>query len=74
MKKLLVCLALFAIVPLTNSQEQTTKVYICKSSSSYAYHVKKNCGSLNRCKSEIVAISLEEAQKMGRKPCGNCSK
>lgn len=32
----------------------------------------KNCRGLGNCKGEIKQISLEEAKKKGRTPCGYC--
>jgi hypothetical protein len=52
---------------------KTTFVYICISSSSYAYHKDKYCRGLQRCTHEISYVSLEDAQnKYYRKPCKIC--
>lgn len=49
-------------------------VYICTSSSSYAFHVRRSCGALDNCLSYIDKIPVEEALDMGRRRCGRCSK
>ena len=49
----------------------STDVYVCNSSSSYAFH-KYQCSGLNRCKSGISEISKEKAESMGRTPCKIC--
>jgi hypothetical protein len=54
-----------------NSVEQT-KVYVVMSSSSYAYHKTKNCSAVKKATHEVKEVTLEEAQKMGRKPCKIC--
>ena len=49
-------------------------VYICTSSSSYAFHARITCGALNSCRSTIEKISVEEAWDMNRSPCQRCSR
>ena len=58
------------------SQSGTTMVYISTGNSAYAYHAKKECSRLKKCVAEghWKKITLAEAQKMGRKPCGVCYK
>lgn len=50
-----------------------TYVLICQSKTAKAYH-SHNCKGLDRCTHEIVKVTLEEAQQMGRTPCGFCYK
>jgi hypothetical protein len=48
-------------------------VYICNSTTAYAYHSIKDCSGLNRCTHEILKITKDEAvDKYGRKPCKVC--
>lgn len=48
-------------------------VYICYSSTSYAYHSSPNCRGLNRCTHEIIKVSLEDAKnKYNHRPCKIC--
>ena len=58
------------------SQSGTTMVYISTGNSAYAYHAKLECRTIKRCVAEghWKKITLAEAQKMGRKPCGVCYK
>lgn len=48
------------------------KVYICKSSSATKYHNSDECWGLNRCKSKIEEVSIEDAEDMGYTPCKIC--
>ena len=52
------------------TQISTNKVYICKGKSSKKYHLKKNCGGLSNCATDISEVSLEAAKKLGRGLCG----
>lgn len=68
MKHLLIVIVLL-LLPASNQ-----KVYICTGSSSRCYHKTSTCYGLNNCKGEIKKITLEEAQRMGRRECGICYK
>jgi hypothetical protein len=58
------------LVPLLITTQQ--KVYICKSSASYAYHAKM-CQGLRKCTHEIVSVTVKEAiESRHKKPCGYC--
>jgi hypothetical protein len=48
------------------------KVYVCDSKSSVAYHEKKDCSGLKKCKHEIIYITKTEAQNKGKRPCKIC--
>ncbi|SHN40449.1 hypothetical protein [Chitinophaga sp. CF418] len=51
---------------------QFTKVYICKSPTSYSYH-KGYCEGLKRCTHNIDSVTVQEAKTMGKDhPCGYC--
>ena len=45
-------------------------VYICTGQYAKAYHRNKNCSGLGNCKGEIKQVSLEDAKRKGRTPCG----
>lgn len=50
---------------------QSQMVYICDSDGAYAYHLKKDCQGLKRCKHTVLFVSKEEAFKRGKKKfCG----
>lgn len=48
------------------------KVLICTGSSSTSYHIDPDCYGLQNCSEQISQISLSEAIRKGRKPCGFC--
>jgi hypothetical protein len=50
---------------------ENTEVLICKGSASYAYH-DNYCQGLNKCKAQVVKMSIDQAKDIGRKPCGYC--
>ena len=50
----------------------STNVYICTGPKSECYHKTSSCKGLNRCTGDIRRITLEEAVKMGRRPCKIC--
>lgn len=79
MKKLLFLTML--LIPLSigvqagqESAQDAPKVYICQGSKSACYHSNPNCSGLRRCSTELKAITLDEAKKMGRRPCKVCCK
>jgi hypothetical protein len=47
------------------------QVYICDSRTASKYHKSAFCGHLKTCKSQIMKISLKEAQDRGRTLCGH---
>lgn len=54
-----------------DTTEIVNKVYLCKGSRSYAYHLDPSCKGLSKCFSNVVVVSKEEAiDKEGRKLCG----
>ena len=55
-------------------QSKSSKVYICTGPQSKRYHITQNCRGLSKCSGTIKTITLEDAQKMGRTPCGYCCK
>jgi hypothetical protein len=48
------------------------KVYLCGGGSAYAYHSSDNCNGLNRCSHGVSAVTVAEAEGMGRRPCKKC--
>lgn len=48
------------------------KVYVCGGGSAYAYHSSEGCGGLNRCSHGVSAVTVAEAEGMGRRPCKKC--
>lgn len=64
-------LFLFSIIFLSSadktiSHPESKKVYICDSASSKKYHLKSNCKGLEKCESEVVKMTKEEAVEKGK--------
>ena len=72
--KNLLCILLLTAGPAVCGYDSKKTVYICTGTSSYAYHVNKNCSGLNNCKDEIKSVTLSEAEQQNRKPCKKCCK
>jgi uncharacterized protein YceK len=80
MKKLLLLLASAALltgcgsaVAQSNDKETNGEiVYICTGGYSKRYHSTRSCKGLRNCGGTIKAISIEEAEEMGRTPCQIC--
>jgi hypothetical protein len=82
MKKFLLFLALSASLisfttnsRINNSNAQTSQdsVYICKSSSAYAYHSTLECRGLQHCTHGIIKVSLYDAIHVyGHRACKIC--
>lgn len=47
-------------------------VYICTGTQSKRYHKTEDCIGLSKCSRSIEEISIEEAEELGRTPCGYC--
>ena len=47
----------------------TDYVYICEGPYSKVYHKSNDCKGLSNCSTKIYKVTLEEAVKMGRRPC-----
>jgi len=69
MKSLLIAFSFFL---LSFSQSSNGVVFVCDSSTSYAYHSYQNCRGLNRCKHQIISVTENQAQNMGKRPCKIC--
>jgi uncharacterized protein YceK len=80
MKKLLLLLASVALLTgcgsaVTQSNDKEAKgetVYICTGGYSKRYHATRSCKGLRNCGGTIKAISIEDAEEMGRTPCRIC--
>ena len=44
-------------------------VYLCEGPYSKVYHASDHCRGLSNCSTKIYKVTLEEAVKMGRRPC-----
>lgn len=44
-------------------------VFICKGPSSKVYHKSDRCKGLSKCSTQVFAITMAEAKKMGRRAC-----
>lgn len=64
--------ALFAASLLLPACGKSDKVYICTGPQSHAYHTDRHCKGLDRCSGDIETVSVDEAEDMGRHPCGFC--
>ena len=51
---------------------EQSKVIVVMSSGSYAYHKTRDCSAVRRAKHPVKEVTLDEAKKMGRKPCRIC--
>jgi hypothetical protein len=55
-----------------NTAKQESKVYVCLSGTSYAYH-NKYCQGLRKCTHKIDTVTIKQATKSGHgKACGYC--
>ena len=71
MKKLLTRLAV--VLAMTSYTPKTEYVYLCDSSSSYAYHRDFNCRGLQHCKHGIFRTTKDSAiNYYNRRPCKIC--
>lgn len=52
--------------------EQTTTIYICNSPTAETYHNNPECMGLSRCRYEVVEVTQEEVEELGRRPCKFC--
>ncbi|MDO9152951.1 MAG: hypothetical protein Q7U47_04460 [Paludibacter sp.] len=67
MKKLL--LILFIIPLLSN---ENIKVYVCTSIASKRYHKSTECEGMQACKAIMRIVTLDDAKRFGKTPCGFC--
>ena len=69
--KVKVAIATLAIAMMSFSGS-ANYVYICTGGSAKKYHATQNCRGLNRCKGEVVKVSVEDAKSKGRTACKIC--
>lgn len=55
----------------TEALEQQ-KVYVVMSNTAHVYHSSKDCRGLQNATHKIKQVTVEEAKKMGRRPCKIC--
>jgi hypothetical protein len=48
---------------------KTEYVYLCEGRYSKVYHKSETCRGLSNCSTRIHKVTLEEAQRLGRRPC-----
>lgn len=72
MKKHPYTVPIFLLAFISLSAIPFTKVYICKSPTSYSYH-KGYCEGLKRCTHNIDSVTVQEAKAMGKdRACAYC--
>ena len=52
--------------------EKSGDVYVCTGRYAKRFHNDEECKGLQSCRSEIVTMSIEEAENLGLTPCGYC--
>lgn len=84
MKKILIVLATISLLVIsigsTNGENALVEgnvdaveyVYICTGPYASTYHSHDDCKGLNKCSARVKKVTLEEAEKMGRRPCRIC--
>ncbi len=70
MKRLLIFGLL--LVGSISSAQAPAKVYICTGQYATSYHKTSDCKGLGNCKADIKSITMQEAQRLNRKPCRIC--
>lgn len=48
------------------------EVYVCGGRYSKRYHNDEDCRGLRNCRGRVSSMSIEEAEAMGKTPCGYC--
>jgi len=51
------------------AREQETLVLVCISNTAHRYH-SHYCRGLKECTHEVKEVTIDEAESMGRTPCG----
>lgn len=79
MKKILLLFLPFLLVGCKEEQQEqvaeqptSTAIYICNSPTAETYHNNPECRGLSRCRYEVVEVTQEEAEELGRRPCKFC--
>lgn len=55
--------------PTAPAKAKTEYVYLCEGPYSKVYHKSPECRGLSNCSTRIYKVTLEEAQKLNRRPC-----
>lgn len=55
----------------STDNQDSNEVLICEGENAYAYH-EHECQGFNECEASSEWVSIDEAQNMGRTPCGYC--
>lgn len=63
---------ILSIIILSFVKSSDSKVYVCNSNTSIAYHHNFNCRGLQKCTHQIIIVTVENAQKMGKRQCKLC--
>lgn len=50
------------------------EVYVCKGKYSKRFHNDLSCKGLSKCRGGIKIMTIEEAEDIGKTPCGYCYK
>lgn len=58
------------ILSLQGKSSAISDVYLCDSKGGKKYHYSKTCRGLSACDHQIVKVSIEKAQKLGKTLCG----
>ena len=74
----LLLFALLAIASCGETKEKKSKklhydeIYVCTGRHAKRFHCDEDCKGLQSCRSEIVIMTIEEAEDLGLTPCGYC--
>lgn len=70
---LLMACSVYLGKPQSSTYNAPGDVYVCMSSTAYAYHNNRHCRGLKQCTHKIETMSERTAkQEYKRKPCGYC--
>ena len=78
MKHTLLLFAMLAIASCGGTKEKENRklhygeVYVCTGKYAKRFHCDEDCKGLQSCRSEIITMSIEEAEDYGLTPCGYC--
>ena len=68
---LLLFLLSITVYSCSQNSNNSDEVMICLSEDAYAYH-DSQCYGLDQCDADIEYLDQEEAEGLGRTPCGFC--
>ena len=66
---LLLSVSLFTGLKPAPTAAGTEYVYICEGPYSNVYHKAADCRGLSNCSTKVYKMTLEEAQRLNRRPC-----